>query len=175
MNKAQRADLVSAKEKKSFRVTYALKVKQRTQIMKLGKRPSPKHRTFKDDAEELLAAGFKNMAHKEAAKIRADLCMVLTDGLRVLHVCYLQENQVELVTPRHQEQALKDQLAAVGYIIKSSHSPLSMQVRSEIDGNKRERSNAYCAARALERTLKVNVGRSVSAFYKKLIYELQGK
>ena len=64
--------------------------------------------------------------------------MVLTDGVRVLHVRYLQENHMELVTPRHQEQELKNQLIAIGYIVMSGYSPLSMQVRRETDEEKRQ-------------------------------------
>lgn len=54
------------------------------------------------------------MAHEEASKIRADLRMALRDGVRVMHFRYLQEKQNELLTPSHQEQALKEQLASLG-------------------------------------------------------------
>ena len=80
--------------------------------------------------------------------------MVLTGGVRVLHVRYLQQNHMELVTPLHQEQELKYQLIAIGYTVIAGYSPLSMQVRREINEEKRARRNAYCAAKALERTLK---------------------
>ena len=83
----------------------------------------------------------------------------------MLHVRYLQQNHVELVTPLHQEQALKDQLRAIGYTVIAGYSILSMYVRREIDEERRARLNAYCAAKALERTLKGNLGRSVSAYY----------
>lgn len=99
MAKAQRSDLASAAEKDAFRTLYALKIRQRSIEMENRKRPSPRHRAVKDDVEELVEVGFKNMAHEEAAKIRADLRMVLTDAVRVLNVRYLQENQMELVTP----------------------------------------------------------------------------
>lgn len=107
MTKAERADLASVEEKETFRVLCALKVKQRSRGMELIKRPSPRPLTVKGDAEELLAVSVKNMAHEEAKKLRADLRMVLTDGVCVFHVRYLQEKQMELVTPRHQEQDLK--------------------------------------------------------------------
>ena len=61
------------------------------------------------------------MAHEEASKIHEDLRMVLTGGVRVLHVRYLQENHMELVTLRHQEQELKNQIIAIGYIVMSGY------------------------------------------------------
>ena len=82
---------------------------------------------------------------------------------------------MELVTPRHQEQALKNQLMAVGYKVMSGYSALSLQVRREMDEEKRARRNAYCAAKALERTLKGNLGRSVTAYYENLLAEVKGK
>ena len=45
----------------------------------------------------------------------------------------------------------------------SGYSPLSMQFRREIYEDKCARRNAYCAARAIERALKGNLGRSVTA------------
>ena len=96
-------------------------------------------------------------------------------GVRVLHVRYLQQNHMELVTPLHQEKGLKDQLRAIGYSVIAGYSILSMQVRREIDEGRRNRRNAYCAARALERTLKVNVGSSVSAFYETKLAEIKAK
>ena len=115
------------------------------------------------------------MAHEEASQIRKDLTMVLTGGVRVLHVRYLQQNHVELVTPLHQEQELKDQLRAIGYIVTAGYSILSMQVRREIEEERRARRNAYCAAKVLERTLKGKLGRSVSAFYENKLAEIKGK
>ena len=103
------------------------------------------------------------MAHEEASKIRKNLIMVLIGGVRVLHVRFLQQNHMELVTPLHQGQELKNQLRAIGYTVIAEYSPLSMQVRREIDEERRDRRNAYCAAKALERTLKSNLGRGVSA------------
>ena len=58
---------------------------------------------------------------------------------------------MELVTPLHQEQELKDQLRAIGYNVIAGYSILSMQVRREIDEERRARRNAYCAAKAIER------------------------
>ena len=101
--------------------------------------------------------------------------MVLTGGVRVLHVRYLQQNHMEMVTPLHQEQDLKDQLRAIGYTVIAGYSILSMQVRREIYEERRARRNAYCSARALERTLKGNLGRSVSAFYETKLAEIKGK
>ena len=175
MSKAQRADLASKAEKEAFRATYASKVRLKTKEMELRRKPSIRRRTVKNDAEELVAIGVSNMAHEEASTIREDLRMALTGGVRVLHVRYLQENHMELVTPRHQEQELKNQLIAIGYIVMSGYSPLSMQVRREIDEEKRARRNAYCAARALQRALNGNVGRSVAAFYENLIAEVKAK
>ena len=57
----------------------------------------------------------------------------------------------------------------------SGYSPLSMQVRREIDEEKRARRNAYCAARALRRALNGNVGRSVAVFYENLLAEVKEK
>ena len=64
---------------------------------------------------------------------------------------------------------------AIGYIVISGYSPLSMQLRREIDVEKRARRNAYCAARALQRALNGNLGRSVAAYYEKLMTEVKGK
>lgn len=115
------------------------------------------------------------MAHAEASKIRADLRMALRDGFRVMHVMYLQENRTELLAPRHQEQALREQLADLAYTVKSSHSALTMHVRREIVEEKRERRNTYCAARTIERTLKGNIGKNVKAYYEKLLDEVKEK
>ena len=115
------------------------------------------------------------MAHEEVSQIRKDLTMVLTEGVRVLHVLYLQQNHMELVTPIHQEQELKDQLIAIGYTVIEGYSPLSMQVRREIDEERRARRNAFCAAKALKRTLKGNLGRSVSPYYETMLAEIKGK
>ena len=175
LTKAQRADQATVAEKDAFRATYAGKVRQKTKEMELRRKPSLRRRSAKSDAEELVAIGVSNMAHEDASIIREDLRMLLTDGVRVLHVRYLQENHMELVTPRHQEQALKNQLIAVGYKVMSGYSPLSMQVRREIDEEKRARRNAYCAARALERAIRGNLGRSVSAYYENLLAEVKGK
>jgi len=174
LTKAQRADLASAAEKEAFRATYASKVRQKTHEMELKRKPSIRRRTVKQDAEDLVGIGISNMAHEDASKIREDLRMILTDGVRVLHVRYLQENHMELVTPRHQEQALKNQLMAVGFKVMSGYSALSLQVRRELDEEKRARRNAYCAAKAIERALKGNLGRSVNAYYEKLLAEVKG-
>lgn len=115
------------------------------------------------------------MAHEKTSKIRADLRMALHDGVRVMHVRYLQENQTEFLTPRHQKKALKDQLADLCNTIKSSQSALTMQVRRKVDDKKRESCNAYCAARDIKRTLKRNLGRSVKASYEKLLAEVKKK
>ena len=82
---------------------------------------------------------------------------------------------MKLVTPLHQEQELKDQLRAIGYTVISGYSILSMQVRREMDEERRARRNAYCAAKALERTIKGNLGRSVSAYYETKLAEIKGK
>ena len=50
-----------------------------------------------------------------------------------------------------------------------------MQVRREIDEERRARRNAYCAAKALERTLKGYLWRSVSAYYETKLVEIKGK
>lgn len=63
MTKAQRPDLASAEEKKTFQEYYALKVKQRTQKVEIRKRPSLRHRNVKDDAEELVVMGVNSMTH----------------------------------------------------------------------------------------------------------------
>ena len=114
MSKAQRADLASKAEKDAFRATYASKVRQKTKEMELRRKPSIRRPTVRNDAEELVAIVVPDMAHEEASTIREDLRMALTDDVRVLHVRYLQENHMELVTPRHQEQELKNQLIALG-------------------------------------------------------------
>ena len=75
---------------------------------------------------------------------------------------------MELVTPRHQEQALKKQLMAVGFKVMSGYSALSLQVIRALDEKKRARRNAYRAAKALDRTIKGNLGRSVTAYYETL-------
>lgn len=173
MTKAQRADLASTSEKEAFRATYASKFRERSLEMDNRKKPSPRHRVVKDDAEDLVAVGAKNMAQEEASKIRADLRIVLTDGVRVLHVRYLQEDQMKLVTPRHQEQALKYQIIALGYTIKNGYSTLSMQVRREIDEENCAWRNSHCASRALRRALKCNIGRSVSLYYENLLVEVK--
>lgn len=77
--------------------------------------------------------------------------------------------------PRHQKPVLKDLLAAIGNIINSGHLPLSMHIRHEINEERCATRNAHCAAQALERALKGNLGRSVSVFYKNLLDENLGK
>ena len=175
MTKAQRADLATTQEKDAYRVLYAAKVRQKTKEMAARRLPSPRRRTVKGQPEELVAIGISNMAHEEASQIRKDLSMVLTGGVRVLHVRYLQQNHVELVTPLHQEQELKNQLRAIGYTVIAGYSILAMQVRREIDEERRARRNAYCAAKALERALRGNLGRSVSAFYETKLAEIKAK
>lgn len=176
MNKVQRADLASSAEKDAFRVKYVREQgPERLQQMDNKVKPSIRRRTVKNDAEELVAIGDKKLAHEEASKIRENIRMVLTDGVRVMHVRHLQENHMEFVTLRDQKQTPKDQLAALGYRIISGYSPLFMQVRLEPEEEKRARRNAYCAARAIERPLKGNLGRSVLAHYKKPLAEVKGK
>ena len=82
---------------------------------------------------------------------------------------------MELVTPLHQEQELKDQLRAIGYTVIAGYSILSMKVRREIEEERRARRNAYCAAKALERALRGKLGCSVSAFYETKLAEIRGK
>lgn len=146
-----------------------------TQEMEIRKFPSPRNRTVKDDAEEIFAVGVKNMTHEGADNIRADLRMVLTDGVRVLHVRYLQENHMQPVKRRHQYKALKDHLISIGYKVMSGYSRLSMQVRRELDEDNRARRKAYCAARVIERSLKGNLGRSVITYYENSLVEVKGK
>ena len=50
-----------------------------------------------------------------------------------------------------------------------------MQVRRGLDEEKRAKRSAYCAARALARTLKGNLGRRVSAYYEKFLDEVKAK
>lgn len=130
-------------------------------------------RIAKDYAEELKAVGVKNMAHEKASKIRADLRMTLCHGVRFMHVRYLQEDPTELLTTRHKDQALKDQIIELGYVVKSSHSVLSMKVRRDENVEDRERRNAYCALRALEITPKRALGRIFKAYYEKLLGEVK--
>lgn len=164
-----RSDLIPAAEKEACNKSYAMKVSQRSQLMKLRNSPIPRRRTIKNDAEELISVRDKNMAYEKAFKIRADLRMTLRDGVRVMHDRYMQKNEMELIIPRNKEQALKDQLVEVGYVMKNGYSPLDMQVRRKENGNKREKSNAYCAARAIERALKGNLKQSVNAYYVKIL------
>ena len=86
---------------------------------------------------------------------------------------YLHEDHMEFLTPGHQVQNLKDHLAAVGFIVISDYSLLSLQVRREADENKRERRNAYCAGRVIGRMLKGNLGRSVTAYYQKQLTKVK--
>lgn len=58
--------------------------------MERGQKPIPRRRAVKEDAEGLVAVGIKILADEEASKIKEDLRMVLTDGVRVLLVRYLQ-------------------------------------------------------------------------------------
>ena len=142
MTKAQRADLATKQETDAYRALYASKIRHNFEEMAAKRKPCPRRRTVKGHPEELVAIGFSNMAHEEASKIRKDLTMVLTGGGRVLHVRYLQQNHMELVTPLHQEQELKNQLIAIGYTVIAGYSLLSMQIRREIYGEKRARRNA---------------------------------
>lgn len=79
-----------------------------------------------------------------------------------------------IITPGHQEQALKYQPIALGYFIKSGYSPLFMQVGREIDEKKRARRKAYCTARVIRRALNGNIGRRVSLYYEKHLAEVKG-
>lgn len=131
MTNTQRADPASAAERYAFRATCVSKVRERSTDLYRRKKPSPRRRVMSDDAGELVPVGVNNMAHEGASKSREYLRMFLRDGVRVLHFRYLQVNQMELVTPRHQEQALKEHLIALGYIIQGRYSPLVMQFRRE--------------------------------------------
>lgn len=82
---------------------------------------------------------------------------------------------MELITPRYQEQALKDQIVELGYIIKNDYSTMAMQIRRKKKEEKRIRRKSYCAARAIKRALKGNLGGSVILFCDNVLDEEKEK
>lgn len=121
-----------------------MKFRNRSQQMDLQKRPKNRLRTAEGDAEDVKADSVKNMTHEETSKIQVYLRMVLRDGVRVMHVKYVQENKTELLTPRNHKKALKEQLSELGFVVKRSQSALYMQFKGEENVDKRERRNDYC-------------------------------
>lgn len=69
----------------------------------------------------------------------------------------------------HQTQAFIKILTSVGHSVVDEYDTAVIQVRRDESSEKqRQRRNANCAHRTLRRTLrKVNMGRSVTLFYKK--------
>jgi len=87
----------------------------------------------------------------------------------------MQADKVELLVPRHQAQAIIDRLILVGHTVVNNYSIEGLQVRRDgRDEEQRKRRNAYCARRALKRTLdKGNLGRTVTLFYEKKMADIQ--
>ena len=159
-------------EKANFCKSYAdaLRIKKEAKAVKENqKTPSPRHRTQQDNADDLTEICVKDMEHEKAGILRRNLKNILRDDQHCFHIRYMQAERVELLVPRHQAQAVKDRLIQVGHAVVNDYSIDGMQVRREgNDEEKRRRRNAYCAHRALTRTLnRGNLGRSVTLFYQK--------
>ena len=149
--------------------SYAQAVKERTKFVQqqtTRKAPSPRHRTPLQDAEGLVGICCTNMQHDNASTLRQKLKRLLDKhNLSVLHLRYLQKERIELVVPEGQAQAIINTLRHVGHTFEAAYTILSNQVRREADEAKRQRRNAYCALRAVNRTLSTGLGQRVRLYY----------
>ena len=163
---------VAGTEKDNFCKTYAeaLKLKKHEKAARVERKmPSPRHRAQQDDADDLVEVCVKDMEHEKASILRRNIRNILNDDQHCLHVRYMQADRVELLVPRHQEQAVIQRLTKVGHSVVNNYSVEGIQVRRDgTSEDQRQRRNAYCDHRAMTRTLnRGNLGRSVTLFYAK--------